>query len=120
MKPLMLPLSLVGLLLIAPSSRAAVSELQDYIEHVQAGAHEMLRTTGFDFKGQSVTVSASFNPDGRVTGVRVVHSSGSRDADRAVETVLEKLVVADPPVGLVDGAVTLTVTGEPVIEAKTP
>jgi TonB family protein len=120
MKSLILPLGLAGLLLTAPSSRAAAPDLQSYIEQVQDRAHAMLGATGFDFKGQSVTVSASVNPDGRLTAVRVAHSSGSRRADRAVESVLEKLVVADPPVGLVDGAVTLTVTGEPIVEAKTP
>jgi TonB family protein len=120
MKPLIIPLSVAGLLLISPASHAAASDLQSYIEQVQTGAHAMLGKTGFDFKGQSVTVSAAVNPDGRVTGVRVVHSSGSPDADHAVKTVLEKLVVADPPAGLVDGAVTLTVTGEPIVQAKTP
>jgi hypothetical protein len=49
--------------------------------------------------------------------MRVVRSSGSRDIDHAVATALKRIVVADPPVGLVDGAVTLNLgdarTGQP-------
>ena len=115
-----LALSAAGLLFAASASQAAVSELQHYTDKAQARAETLLRATGLDFNTQSVSVRATVGLDGRLSGLRVVRSSGSPDTDRAVETVLRKIVVADTPLGLTDGAVTLNVGPAPIAEAKVP
>jgi hypothetical protein len=113
-------LSAAGLLFTASASLAAPSELQHYTDRAQAKAQALLSTTGLDFKAQPVSVRATVNPDGRLNGMQVVRSSGSRDTDLAVETVLRKIVVTDPPLGLTGGAVTLNVSAAPLVQAKAP
>ena len=51
---------------------------------------------------------ATVSPDGHLTGLKVLRSSGSPDTDSAVAAV-QKVLVAHAPVGLLDGAVTLSV-----------
>src|SRR5258708_24358211 len=112
-------LSVAGLFFAAGASHAAQpSELQRYADRAQAQAQKLLG--GLDVKTGSVSVRATVNPDGHLSGIQVMRSSGSRSVDLAAETVLRKIVVADPPLGLTDGAVVLKVSGAPVLQAKTP
>lgn len=117
MKTQLLLLTAVGLLFTASVSPAAASEVQDYAQRAQARADSLLRDSGVDLAGQSVTVRATVRSDGHLSGVSVVRSSGSRDTDHAVETVLRKVVVSDAPLGLLGGAVTLTLGADPMVRA---
>ena len=110
-------LSAAALTFAASTMRAAPAELPYYSARTQAKLHSLLRASGIDPEVKSVSVRAFVAPDGQLTGMKVIRSSGSRDTDRAVETVLRKIVVADPPIGLDDGAVTLNLNPAPVVEA---
>ena len=111
-------LSAAALVLAASPTWAAPSELQRYAERAKVDAQSLLHATRLDLKGQSVSVRAKVDVDGRLTAMQVVRSSGSRDADIAVEALLKKVVERKPLYGLTDGAVLLTVDGNPVVEAS--
>jgi hypothetical protein len=117
MKTRLFALSATATLFAAAIAAAAPSELQQYQDHANARAQLLLRHTGVYLGDQSVSVKAEVAPDGRLSGIEVVHSSGSRQTDLAVKRVLEKIVVSDPPLGLTDGAVLLKVRGIPVEQA---
>jgi TonB family protein len=116
MKAQFLRLSAAGFLLASATSFATASELQPVPPRAQARADRLLSAAGLDAQIQPVSVRASIDPDGRVTGVSVLRSSGSRHTDRMVETVLRRVIRADPPLGLTGGAVTLNV-GAPTARA---
>jgi TonB family protein len=118
MKTQVLGLSAAALLLAASAAHAAPSETQAYAERAQARAEALLRDAGVDLTGQSVAVRATVRSDGHLSGVYVVDSSGSRDVDHAVETVLRKVVVGDAPLGLIGGAVTIRVGPPPIVRAE--
>ena len=119
MKTRFLALSAAGLL-FASASHAAVSELQQYTDRAQARAASLLRKTGLDFNAQPVSVRATIGLDGQLRGLQVVRSSGSPDTDRAVKTVLRRILLLNAPLGLTDGAVTLNVGQAPIVQAKAP
>jgi hypothetical protein len=110
-------LTAAALVFAASATWAAPSELQRYTDRAKTDAQSLLRSSRVDLKGQSVSVRAKVDLDGHLKGMEVVRSSGSRDADLAVETVLRKVVVKDPLFGLTDGAVLLTVNGPPIVAA---
>lgn len=110
-------LGAAALSIAASTLHAAPAELPYYSARTQAKLHSLLHASGLDSEARSVSVRAFVAPDGRLTGMKVIRSSGSRDTDHAVETVLRKIVVADPPLGLDDGAVTLNLNPAPVVEA---
>jgi TonB family protein len=119
MKTQLLGLSAAALLLAAASPSAATpSESRLYADRIEAKAEALLRASGIDLQGPAVSVRAEVRPDGRLTDVRVVRTSGSPDLDRAVAEVLRKALVADAPVGLLDGAVTLNVGQGVGLQAK--
>ncbi|HLZ83874.1 MAG TPA: TonB C-terminal domain-containing protein [Caulobacteraceae bacterium] len=111
-------LSAAALVLAASPTWAAPSELDRYADRAKAQAERLLHATPLDLKGQSVSVRAKFDVDGRVTGLQVVRSSGSHDVDLAAETVLKKVVARDAPLGLTDGAVLMTVGATPIVQAS--
>ncbi len=111
MKAQFLRLSAAGFLLASATSFATASELQPVPHRTQAEADRLLSAAGLDAQTQPVSIRASIDLDGRVTGVSVLRSSGSRQTDRVIEAVLKRVIRADPPLGLTDGAVTLNVGG---------
>src|SRR5258708_18586274 len=117
MKAQLLMLSAAGLLFAASASHAAPPESQRYADRANAKAEALLQAAGVDSQAQAVSARASVSPDGHLTGVRVTRSSGSPDTDRAVADGLRKIVLADAPIGLLDGAVTLNVGQGAVIQA---
>ena len=108
-------LSAAGLLLAASAAplaaHATPSEQLALPAQVQTKADRMLSAVGIDSASRPVSVRATVAPDGHVTGVAVLQSSGSPDLDRKVTTVLQRILLANPPLGLLDGAVTLNVGG---------
>ena len=89
-----------------------------YAERVQAKTDALLRAAGIDEQSPQVSVRARINPDGHLAGVQVLHTSGSPELDRTVAEVLRKVLVADAPIGLLDGAVTLNVGHAVVAQAQ--
>jgi len=121
MKTPVFSLFITGLILAASVAHAAQpSELQGYTDRAQAHAQRLLSTAGLDGRTVSVSIRATVDPDGRLSGVQVMRSSGSRSIDIAAETVLRKMIATDPPVGLTDGVVILKVSEAPIAQAKAP
>jgi TonB family protein len=102
-------LGLAALVLAASFSFAMASELQPTPRPAQAEADRLLADAGIDGATQPISVRARIDPAGKVTGVNVLKSSGSRTTDWAVEAVLRRVILAHPPLGLTDGSVTLNV-----------
>jgi len=93
-------------------------ELRRYLRRAQTRAGNMLRRAGIDIAAYTVAVRASVGFEGFVTDVRVVRSSGSWLVDNALVAVLGKILRADPPPGLNDGAITLRLGPSPRAPAK--
>lgn len=117
MKTSLLLAGVSAILFAATASHAAPSESDRYAQRANARAEALLHAAGIDTQARAVSVRASVGPDGRLTGLRVLQSSGSPDVDRAVAAVLQKIVLTDAPVGLLEGAVTLNVGRELVAQA---
>ena len=115
MKAPFMPSLALALTLASATSFAMASELQPTSARTQALADRLLSQAGVD---ATVSVRASIDPDGQVTGVTVLRSSGSPQTDRTVEAVLKRVIRADPPLGLSDGAVTLNLAGPAVQAAR--
>ena len=109
MKNQILALSAAAFLLAASAAAATPSESQRYADFARPKADRLLQAAGIGPQSQPVSVRASIAPDGHVTELRVLRSSGSPDTDRAVAKVLRKVLVSAPPLGFLDGAVTLNV-----------
>jgi TonB family protein len=109
MKTQILALSAAALMLAATAAAATPAESEQYANRLLPKAESLLNAAGIGPQTQPVSVRATVSPDGHVTRLQVLRSSGSPDTDRAVVTVLRKVLVTDAPVGLLDGAVTLNV-----------
>jgi TonB family protein len=96
--------------LVALSSTAALarpdSQVTSFLKKVEAQADGRLAAAGVDLAGRKVTVKATVDADGLLYGVHVVRSSGSRDADYAIEQALHRLRVNDAPAQLAGADVT--------------
>jgi outer membrane biosynthesis protein TonB len=119
MKAQLLMLSAAGLLFAASASHAAPSELQQYLDRAHAQADRTLAAASVPLPGP-VTVKAYVGGDGRLNNVHVIRTSGSRDADFAVEQALKRLAVADAPAPLVGATIKLTLGDAPIVQAKAP
>jgi TonB family protein len=121
MKAQLLMLSAAGSLLVASAAAsaataaatsavgAAPTELPRFTAQAEARADRLLIDAGIHADDPPVSVRANIASDGRVTGIGVVRSSGSRDIDSKVQTILQRVLQSNPPVGLMNGAVTLNV-----------
>ncbi|THD70230.1 TonB C-terminal domain-containing protein [Phenylobacterium sp.] len=112
MKTQLLGLAAAGLLLAAATSAATAAtpwESKAVSDRLQARTDALLRAAGIDEQTPPVSVRARLTPDGHLAGVQVLRTSGSPEVDQAVANVLRKVLVADAPVGLLNGAVTLNV-----------
>lgn len=106
-----------ALLLVATAAQAATSPVQQFAGRAEAQALVKLNAAGVNLDGRSVAVRATVDGDGRLNGVRVVRSSGSRDTDAAIEAALKRLTVADMPPVLAGGAITLNLGAAPTEQA---
>jgi TonB family protein len=99
--------------LVALSSTAALAspdaQVQTFLKKVEAQADGRLAAAGVDLTGRTVTVKATVDAEGLLYGVHVVRSSGSRDADYAVEQALHRLRVNDAPTQLAGADVTFVI-----------
>ena len=120
MKTHSLALSAAALLFTAATAHATPSELAQYTDRTEPQVQVLLRQTVPDLRGRPISVRAAVDPDGRVSAIRVLRSSGSPDADHAVEGVLRKILRANPLLGLTDAAVTLNVGDAAIVQAKAP
>lgn len=108
---LLLSLTAAGFLLSEPSHAATAPEVRQFLDHSGQTANARLAKAGVSLAGQSAEVRATVGGDGRLMGLRVVRSSGSRDTDAAIEKALNRLQVEAPPALLSGAQITLPVGG---------
>jgi TonB family protein len=118
MKTQFLLLSAASLLFATHAAQAAPSDLQQFAQRAYAEAGQRLDAAHLDLSGQPVEVKAYVASGGRLNGLRVSRSSGSRDTDYAVEQALKKLTVADAPPALIGSTLTLRLGATPIVQAK--
>lgn len=113
MKAQLLVLSAAGMLLAAaPLSPALASADTDrFVAAATADAGERLAKRGVDLAGKSLVVRAHVGAD-RLSGARVVSTSGSAELDEQVEGALRNLRTEAAPVELLGRELTFTL-GEP-------
>jgi TonB family protein len=117
---LLLSLTTAGFLLSEPTHAATAPEVRQFLDHSGAAANARLAKAGVSLAGQTADVRATVGGDGRLMGLRVVRSSGSRDTDAAIEKALDRLQVEAPPALLSGAQITLPVGGGQVSAATTP
>ena len=108
---LLLSLTAAGFLLSEPARAATAPEVRQFLDHSGQKANARLVKAGVSLAGQSADVRATVGGDGRLMGLRVVRSSGSRDTDAAIEKALNRLQVEAPPALLSGAQITLPVGG---------
>lgn len=114
MKAQLLVLSAAGLLLAAAPlspALAASADTDRFVAAATADAGERLAKRGVDLAGKSLVVRAQVGAD-RLSGARVVSTSGSAELDQQVEGALRNLRTEAAPVELLGRELTFTL-GEP-------
>lgn len=109
--PLMLSAALLAL---GGTAQAANRDVTDYLQRAGATATAELAAAGVD-AGKGLKIQARVSSDGRLTGARVVNSSGSPETDRNAAQVLRRLRVAAPPNILVGANVNIAIGAEPAL-----
>lgn len=118
MKAISLLLS-AALLTFGGTAHAANREVTEYLQRAGVEATADLAAAGVD-AGKGLTIQARVGTDGRLTGARVVASSGSLETDQKAAKALRRLRVSDPPILLVGAEVKIAVGPEPVVQAQNP
>ena len=119
MKSYLLMLSAVGLVAVGGAARAAGSEVSDYLQRLNVAATTKVAAAGVNVD-QGLKLKTHVDSDGRLTGVHVVGSSGSLEADQKATEALRRFRGPLPPVGLGGAEVTLNIVQGPMTQAKVP
>lgn len=98
-------------------AQALSRDVRDYLDRAGAAAAERVAQAGVDV-GAGLDVKARVDADGRLTGVRVVKSTGSIETDQSAVKALKRLRVAGPPNALLGADVTIAVSKAPEIQAR--
>ena len=118
MKAQLLALSAAALLLASQAHAAASAPVQHYLDDTRAAALQRLQSAGVDLSGQPAMIRAVVRSDGRLDGLRVVGTTGSRDKDDAIAEALRKMRGPDAPAELAGRELTLTLGGDLVRAAN--
>ena len=120
MKAQLLMLSAAALLAgAATAAKAGPAEVRLYLDQAKARADAQLAAAGVSLPGD-LAVTLTVGGDGRLTGARVSHTSGSLEADQGAAAALRRLYVPDAPAELAGRKVTLTLSPAPIRQAKAP
>ena len=109
MKPQVFALSAVGMLFAVSATSSAPRESQRYARRAYSRAKVLLRAAGLGASPQPASVRARVDGEGSLVGLSVLRSSGCAEIDRALKTVLRRILDIDPPCRLRNGAVTLNI-----------
>lgn len=112
MKTSILALSAAALL-AASAAHAALSATQRFAAAAETAAETRLADAGVDLTSQPLTVKASIGADRRLSSVKVLKSSGSRDLDDHAAKALRLLKLADVPPEAIGRDITLVLGGPP-------
>ena len=121
MKSHLLPFVAAAVLVAVPAANAHAAppvEVRAYLDEAVAKADARLAEAGVDLSGQSVMVRATVSSDGRLNGLSIAETTGSRDTDAAVEAALKRLRVGPAPAQLAGRGVTLTLGSGAIVQAK--
>ncbi|HEY8573164.1 TonB family protein [Phenylobacterium sp.] len=121
MKSHLISLVAAAVLAVAPFATAHAAppaEVQDFLGHAAASADAKLAAAGVNLAGQPVKVRATVGSDGRLSGLSIAESTGSRDTDAAVEAALKRLAVGPVPAQVAGRKVMLTLGQAPIVQAK--
>lgn len=119
MKALPLALAAVALLVFGGAAQAATRDVRDYLQRAGDVAAARVAAAGVDV-GEGLDVKARVNSDGRLTGLRVVKSSGSLETDQKAVEALKRFRVSAPPNALLGADITVAVSKAPVAQAANP
>lgn len=114
MKAQLVMLSAASLLLaVAPQSSALAgpADVQRYVSSTAAEAGERLTERSVDISGKTLAIQGRVQSD-RLSGVRVVRSTGSAELDGQIVAALKNLRTEAAPVDLVGRELTLNL-GQP-------
>ena len=121
MKSHLLPLVAAAVLVAVPAATAYAAppaEVRQFLDTAAAKADARLADAGVLPSGQALKVRATVGSDGRIAGLSVVESSGSRDTDAAVKDALKRLAVGPVPTQVAGRAVILTLGKDAIVQAK--
>jgi hypothetical protein len=107
-------LSLAAGVALAAPDRAVQAVLDDAYSQAQAQVRDL------DLSAHPAKARAYVDAEGRLIGVRVVESTGSRDADYRVETAIKRVRLRDVPPGLIGAQVNLAFGPADTRLAKAP
>ena len=105
--------------LLACAGDGAPIDLQDYLGRARARAKVLLQAHRVDVRAHPVAVRATVGAGGGLARLQMLRSCGAPSVDRMVGHVLRKVLLADAPVGLAGGSITLSLGASPS-RAKVP
>lgn len=108
MKTSILMLSAAALL-VASAAHAAPSAAQRFAETTESAAQSRLAEAGVDIAGRPIILKASVGGDRRLSSVKVLKSTGSRDLDDQAAKALRHLKLAEVPVEAVGRDITIVI-----------
>ena len=112
-------LSAAALIAFAAAAQAAPRDVRNYLERAGEAAAAQVAAAGVDV-GEGLDVQARVSSDGRLTGVRVVRSSGSLETDEKATLALRRLRISAPPNSLIGVDVTVAVSKAALETARNP
>ncbi len=107
-------LSLIAGVGHAATDRAVQALLDDAYSQAQAQVGDV------DFNAHPAKARAYVDAEGRLIGVRVVQSAGSRDADYKVETAIKRVRLHDVPPAMIGAQINLSFGPADTRLAKVP
>lgn len=119
MKALACLLPAAALVAFGATAQASTRDVRDYLDRAGTAAAKQVSQAGVDV-GPGLDVKARVNSDGRLSGLRVVKSSGSAEIDQKAVAALKRLKVSAPPNALLGADITVAVGKEPVAHAQNP
>lgn len=121
MKTQLISIAAAALLVGLPAAQAHAApnaEVREFLSGAAAKADAQLAASGVHLDGTAVKVRAAIGSDGRLNGLSVVETSGSRDTDAAVEASLKRLPVGYVPPAVAGRNVILTLGQPAIVQAK--
>lgn len=114
------PLTAAGALAFAGVAQAQpASSIQSFMDRMESEAVARLADAGVNVAG-SAKLRFSVDSVGRVSGVRMLRSSGSSETDARIRAALEQVQVDRIPADLLGANITLAVTNDALANARTP
>lgn len=119
MKSSLLLFAAASILTLGGQAHAANRDVSEYLQRASEAASAKVAAAGVDVSS-GLKVAGHVDADGRLSGVRVVTSSGSLETDQKAAAALKRLRVAAPPAILIGAQVNVALGPQPIVTAKAP